>query len=110
MMLQDLREQILDGDLTYLLEHSKDEDYPAEISKLLETVPTEQSLRTFIALPENLQINVFPYLKDKIQRKIIDHLPRIKASAILNALESNDRLTFFDALEGLEVSEYLNFL
>ncbi|MDR3679745.1 MAG: magnesium transporter [Flavipsychrobacter sp.] len=110
MMLPDLREQILDGDLSALLAHSKDEDYPAEVSKLLETLPTESSLRTFIALPENIQVKVFSYLTNKLQRKIVDHLPRIKASMILNNLESNDRLAFFDSLTGLEVSEYLNFL
>jgi len=109
-MLPDLREQILDGDLSALLAHSKDEDYPAEVSKLLDTLPTESSLRTFIALPENIQVKVFSYLANKLQRKIVDHLPRIKASLILNNLESNDRLAFFDSLTGLEVSEYLNFL
>ncbi len=109
-MLQDLREQILDGDLSALLEHSKDEDYPAEVSKLLETLPTEVSLRSFMALPDTVQGKVFSYLQHKLQRKVIDHMPRIKASIILNSLESNDRLTFFDDLNGLEVSEYLNFL
>lgn len=109
-MLTDLREQILDGDLNGLLVHSKDEDFPAEVSKLLETLPSDSALRTFIALPESIQIKVFSYLGHKLQRKIIDHLPRIKASVILNNLESNDRLTFFDSLSGLEVSEYLNFL
>src|ERR1700744_3154995 len=110
MMLQDLKEKILDGDLSDLVRLSKDEDYPAEVAKLFETLPAEASLRAFMALPEKTQIKVFSYLDHDLQRKIIDHLPRIKASVILNNIESNDRLSFFDELTGLEVSEYLNFL
>lgn len=109
-MVQDLKEQILEGDLSELLKHSHDEDYPAEVAKLFETLPNEACIRAFISLPEKIQVKVFPYLDHVLERKIIDHLPRIKASYILNHLESNERLAFFDTLTGLEVSEFLNFL
>jgi magnesium transporter len=110
MILEDLKEKILEGDLSDLLRHTNDEDYPAEVAKLFETLPNDASIRAFIALPEKNQVKVFSYLDYALQHKIIDHLPRIRASYILNNLESNDRLTFFDSLSGLEVSEFLNFL
>lgn len=110
MMLEDLKEKILEGDLSELLQYTKDEDYPAEVAKLFETLPDEASIRAFIALPENNQVKVFSFLDHALQRKIIDHMPRIRASFILNRQESNDRLQFFDSLSGLEISEFLTFL
>ena len=110
MMLEDLKEKILGGDLSDLLLHIKDEDYPADLAKLFETLPDEASIRVFIALPEKTQVKVFSYLPYDLQRQIIDHMPRIRASFILNNIESNDRITFFESLTGLEITEFLNFL
>jgi magnesium transporter len=110
MLVQDLREKILEGDLSELLQHSKDEDYPAEVSKLLETLPKEHALNTFLALPENAQVKVFSYLDHVLQNEVMEELPRTQKSNILNNLESNDRIAFFDTLDGLEVTEYLNLL
>ena len=110
MLVQDLREKILEGDLSELLHHRKDEDYPAEVSKLLGSLPTEHAINTFLALPENVQIKIFSFLDHVLQRGIMEELPRPKISNILNNLESNDRVTFFDTLDGIEVTEYLNLL
>ena len=110
MLVQDLREKILEGDLSELLHHSKDEDYPAEVAKLLGSMPTEYAINTFLALPENVQTKIFAFLDHVLQRGIIEELPRQKISNILNNLESNDRIAFFDTLDGIEVTEYLNLL
>jgi magnesium transporter len=110
MLVQDLKEKILEGDLSELLHHRKDEDYPAEVSKLLASLPTEHAINTFLALPENVQIKIFSFLDHVLQRGIMEELPRPKISNILNNLESNDRVTFFDTLNGIEVTEYLNLL
>ena len=71
MLVQDLREKILEGDLSELLHHSKDEDYPAEVSKLLGTMPAEYAINTFLALPENVQTKIFAFLDHVLQRGII---------------------------------------
>lgn len=110
MLVQDLREKILEGDLSELLLHSKDEDYPAEVSKLLETLPKEHAINTFLALPESPQVKIFPYLDHVLQNAVMEELPRPQKSNILNNLESNDRIAFFDTLDGVEVTEYLNLL
>lgn len=110
MLVQDLREKILEGDLSGLLLHSKDEDYAAEVSKLLASLPNEYAINAFLSLPENVQIKIFSFLDHVLQSNVIEELPRPKISNILNSLESNDRITFFDMLDGVEVTEYLNLL
>ena len=110
MLVQELREKILEGDLSELLRHSKDEDYPTEVSKLLESLPHDHAINTVLALPENIQIRIFPYFDHVLQRSVMEELPRPQISNILNNLESNDRIAFFDTLDGIEVTEYLNLL
>jgi magnesium transporter len=110
MLVRDLREKILEGDLSELLHHSKDEDYPAEVGKLLGSLPEEHAINTFLALPEAIQIKIFSFLDHPLQMDIVAELPRQKISNILNSLESNDRISFFDMLDGIEVTEYLNLL
>ncbi len=110
MLVQDLREKILEGDLSELLHHSKDEDYPAEVAKLLATLPEEHAINTFLSLPEKIQVLIFAYLDHVLQIGIIEELPRPQISNILNNLTSNDRIAFFETLDGIEVTEYLNLL
>lgn len=110
MLIPEVREKILQGDLSELLHHSKDEDYAPEVSKLLESLPHDYAVHTYLALPENIQIKIFPYLDHVLQKGIMEDLPKARISSILNALESNDRVTFFDTLDGVEVTEYLNLL
>jgi magnesium transporter len=109
-MLQELREKILEGDLSELLLHSKDEDYPAEVSKLLESLPHEHAINTFLSLPEPTQAKIFAFLDHQLQGSIVEELPRQQISQILNNLESNDRTAFFEMLDGIQVTEYLNLL
>ena len=110
MLVQDLKEKILEGDLSELLHHSKDEDYPAEVAKLLGTLPEDYAINTFLALPEPVQIKIFSFLDHVLQAGVIEELPRPRVSNILNNLESNDRIAFFDTLDGVQVTEFLNLL
>jgi len=110
-MAVDLREKILEGDLSELLRHTKDEDYPAQVASVFEDLPIESTVKAFLAIPEKLQVKIFSFLDHVVQRRIMDNLTRIQASYILNNLESNDRLSFFDSLDSaLEVQEYLAYL
>jgi len=110
MPVLDLREKILEGDLSELLHHSKDDDYPAEVAKVLETLPKDYAIHTYLALPEGIQIKIFSFLDHIMQRGVLEELPPARVSIILNSLESNDRIAFFDTLDGIEVTEYLNLL
>ena len=110
MLVQDLKEKILEGDLSELLHHSKDEDYPAQVAKLLASLPTDHAINTFLSLPEKIQIQIFSFLDHVLQLGVVEELPRAQVSNILNNLESNDRIAFFDTLDGVEVTEFLNLL
>ncbi len=110
MPAQELRERILEGDLSELLRHSGDEDLPAEVARILQTFDDDETITTFLALPEDLQIKLFPFFDHVIQLGITEELPRANISNILNNLESNERVAFFDSLSGVEVTEYLNLL
>jgi magnesium transporter len=110
MLLDDVREKILEGDLSELLHHSKDDDYPTEVAKLLESLPHDTAVQTFIALPEKIQTKIFAYLDHVLQGEIVELLPKQQISNILNNLESNDRLAFFDTLRGVEITAFLNLL
>lgn len=110
MLVQDLKEKVLNGDLSELLHHSRDEDYPAQVAKLLESLPNDTAVDTFLALPEKLQVSIFSYLNHIVQGEVIEALPRPRVSYILNNLQSNERLAFFDTLNGVEITEYLNCL
>jgi magnesium transporter len=110
MALVDLKDKILEGDLSELLHHSKDEDYPTEVAKLFEELPIEDAVKAFLAIPEKLQVKIFPFLDHVTQGRIMDNLTRVQASYILNNLDSNDRLTFFESLKEWEVPDYLTYL
>lgn len=110
MLAQELRENILEGDLSGLLLHSADEDFPAEVARLLQSFTNEETINTFLSLPEELQVRTFSYFDHVIQLGIMEELPKPQISNILNNLESNERVAFFDTLDGVEVTEYLNLL
>lgn len=110
MLAQELREKILEGSLTDLQHHSGDEDYPAEVAMLLQSLSNEEAINTFLALPDNLQVKTFPYFDHVLQIGIMEELPKPQISNILNNLESNERIAFFDTLDGMEITIYLNLL
>ncbi len=110
MALVDLKDKILEGDLSELLHHSKDEDYPAEVAKLFEELPIEDAVKTFLAIPEKLQVKIFPFLDHVTQGRIMDNLTRVQVSYILNNLDSNDRIAFFESLKEWEVPDFLSYL
>lgn len=110
MLAEELREKILEGDLTELLRHSGDEDFPAELARLFQSFSNEEAITAFLGLPEDLQAKTFSYFDHVIQTGIMEELPVPRKQHILNDLESNDRVAFFDSLDGVEVTEYLNLL
>lgn len=111
MLAEELRERILEGNLSEVLNRSGDEDYPAEVARLLQELDDDdETITTFLAIPEDLQIKTFPFFDHVLQRSILDEMPQTQVSNILNNLESNDRIAFFEFLDGIEVTEFLNLL
>src|SRR4051812_23841840 len=112
MNLKEIKNKILKGDITGLLGLAKDKHqvHPSEVAKIFTTIPVETAIGAFEAFPTESQPGVFPYLDARLQQKIIQGIPREKASYILNELSSDDRLAFFADLKGIELSYFLDFL
>ncbi len=110
MLAQELREKILEGNFSEVLQHSGYDEYPAEVARLLQSLDNDEATSVFLSFPEDIQTKVFPFL-DYVQQHIIsEELPKTQISSILNNLESNDRVAFFENLDGIEVTEFLNLL
>jgi magnesium transporter len=110
--LKEISKKILTGDFSSLLGFASGNKniHPSEVAKMLGSVPIDNALKGFRSLPVNTQTRVFPYVDILLQRKIITSLTKARASFILNALSSDDRITFYSSLKGVERSTYLDLL
>jgi len=112
MKLRQIRDNVLKGDFSDLFNSSnkKLKAPPSEIARILSTLNGEDLMPVFSALPDALQIAVFRFLDILVQKKIIFSLSKERASSILNSLHSDDRMSFYSALRGPEISKYLDYL
>jgi len=109
---KETRKKLLTGDFSGLFGFSKDKGliHPSEVAKLFISIPYEKAIDAFKAFQQDQQLKVFPYIDVQLQKRILQSLPREKASYILNKLSSDDRTIFFSALRGVEQSSFIDFL
>jgi magnesium transporter len=109
---KETRKKLLAGDFSGLFGFSKDKGliHPSEVAKLFISIPYEKAIDAFKAFQQDQQLKVFPYIDVQLQKKLLQSLPREKASYILNKLSSDDRTIFFSALRGVEQSSFVDFL
>src|SRR5689334_22007060 len=112
MNFKEITNKILKGDFSGLFSFSRDKNNvdPADIAKVLASLPAETAMQAFQSFPIKNQMKIFPYLDLLTQKKIIRHLGKARASYILNNLRSDDRLTFFSSLNEDESSYFLSYL
>jgi magnesium transporter len=112
MNLKEIRKKILSGDFGSLLKLKEDNKniHPTEVAAMLSSLPDDTTVKAFQSLPNYNQVKVFPYLDILQQRKIIKTATKPQAGYILNELISDDRMTFFTSLRGLELSACLEVL
>lgn len=111
MNLKEIRKRIINGDFSSLLYgDGKKNIHPAEVAKMLASVPGDTSVQGFTSLPINTQIKVFPYLDYFLQKRMIETLPKSRTAHILNELSSDDLVALYSSLKGIERSTYLEFL
>ena len=112
MNLKDISKKIINGDFSNLLSFGNGNKnvHPSELAKMLMTVPTEAALKAFESLPVGTQVKAFAYLDDSLQHEVIARATKMRASNILNALSSDDRVTFYSSQKGMERSVYLELL
>jgi len=114
---KDIRKKLLKGDFSGLLgllrlngSRKKVIIHPAEVAQIFDPLPDDTSVQAFIAFGAEQQLQVFPYLDIFLQKKIIRHLPKERASYILNEILSDDRNIFYSHLKGVELTFFLEFL
>ncbi len=108
----EISKKIIRGDFSSLLHFgsSNKKVHPAEVAKMLGSVPDENAIQAFRSLPTTTQTMVFPYLDHLLQKKIAHKLTHARASFILNQLTSDDRIAFYSSLKGVERSTFLGML
>ena len=112
MNIKEIRDKIIKGDFSGLLGIGGKEQYlhPAEVAKIFISLPNETSFYAFQSFPIKEQVKVFPFLDKGLQKKTVRSLSKDRASYILNALNSDDRVMFFSSLKGIELSFFLELL
>jgi magnesium transporter len=112
MKMKEFTHKLLKGDFSSLLglNNGRKRLHPTEVARIFATIPRDTAITAFNAMPFNNQVNVFPYLDNILQKRIIRSLPKEQASKILNELSSDDRLMFFSTLKGMELPSFIDFL
>jgi len=112
MHFKEITSKILKGDFTGLLGLNRENKsvHPAEIARVLAGMPFEATYQAFQSFPLKTQVGIFPYLDALTQKKMVRQLGNEKASYILNELSSDDRLTFYASLKGVELSNFIEYL
>ncbi len=112
MNFKDIRDKILKGDFSQLLHLGNNKNYmhPAEVAKLISSLPADSMVQSFISLSERFQVEIFPYLNFELRKRIINSVSKKIASSILNQISSDDRFEFFSLLHGIEQSSLLELL
>ncbi len=111
---KETRKKLLAGDFSGLFRIVKDKKdsfiHPSEVAKLFASIPTDKAIEAFKSFQTDQEVNVFPYLDNQLQKKIIRSLAEARAAYILNALSFDDRTIFFSTLKGMELSNFLEIL
>lgn len=111
MDLREIKDKIISGDLKSLIPSGTNTDiHPSDVAKILNTLPVDTAIDSFQAFPEKKKATLFAYIGHFLQKKIIERLPKDKASRILDQLSSTDRNSFFTSLNAIERSKYLDYL
>ena len=111
MTLKELRDKLLSGNLWSLInpDHNKD-IHPADVAGILNTLPVETALSSFMAFPEKKQAMIFAYLDHFLQQRIISKAGKEQAGLILNQLNSTDLYAFFISLNAPDRAANLELL
>jgi len=114
MKIKDLSRKILQGDFSFLSffkTNNKNQSlHPAEMAKILVTLPNDALIKAFQQVPQAAQTSVFAYLDASHQKVVMKNLPEVTARMILNGLYSDDRMTFLSQVRGIELSHYIELL
>src|SRR5436305_3801678 len=111
MKLKSITDKLLRGDFLSLLNLTeKGKLHPAEVAKVLNSLPADSLYNAFTELSFESQVDVFSYLDPLAQKRLVEKLPKENAQQILNSISSDDRLSLFSILNPIELAQYLEYL
>lgn len=114
MNIKELSRKILHADFSFLsflkLNNKTPNLHPAELAKVLVSLPNEALIKAFQQIPQNAQTSVFAYLDPLHQKVVMKNLPEATARIILNGLYSDDRMAFLSNVKGVDLSHYIELL
>lgn len=111
MDLREIKDKLISGDLRSLISSGSSTDiHPSDVAKILNTLPPDTAVASFESFSEKKKVTLFAYVGHFLQKRIIELLPKDKASRILDHLSSTDLYSFFNSLTALERSKYLDYL
>lgn len=110
MNLKELKQKILKGDFSGIINNGNVKMHPAEMANVFNSLPEENAFYAFQSFPVKRQIVLYPYLDVSLQKSILRSMPKEKAAHILDTISSDDRVQFFSSLKGLELSFFLDYL
>jgi magnesium transporter len=111
MKLKTITGSLLKGDFSALFEtKEKGNLHPVEVAHVLNSLPAETLVQSFVSFSYESQVEIFPYLDPLAQKRLIAELTNENASEILNAISSDDRVSFYSSLNHLEIADYLALL
>ncbi|MFL9483539.1 magnesium transporter [Chitinophagaceae bacterium LWZ2-11] len=109
--LNQLKDKLLQNKLiTFFSGKDKEQIHPADVAKMLNSIPVKSAVETYMSLPDQTQLLLFNFLGSYLQKSIIQTMSREKATHLLNKLNSTDRYTFFSGLNGMQRSSLLELL
>ena len=109
--LKEIKDKIINGELWPLVNLEDNKDiHPSDVAHVLNTLPAESAVASFLSFPEKKTSILFGYLDHYLQQRIIVKLSREQAAYVLNHSNSTDRYSFFVSLNALERSKYLEYL
>ncbi len=111
MNLKTITQKLLKGDITALFKsNDKHQLHPVEVAQVFNSLPFDSVLIAFNSFSFDNQLQIFPYLDNGMQKKIIQAMPPSNASALLNAMSLDDRVSFYSTLKDFEIAGFLDFL
>jgi len=113
MKIKELSKKLLQGNFSFLslFKTNKTEAlHPAEMAKILITLPNDAVLKAFDQLPPGMQLSVFAYLDVQHQVFVINSIPDARRAIILNGLSSDDRITLLSEFDEDEREHFISLL
>lgn len=84
--------------------------HPAELAQIIDEIPFEIGLASFLKLPDETQVKVFRHLDLQLQHKLMLEFTHEKTAFILNNLNSDDRTQFFTQVPLNQRAKYFGVL